>query len=368
MRHLIIGGGIAGTTAAEELRRFDADASIVLLSEEHHRLYSRVLLPHYIKGKVTRERVFLKKPEWYAEQRIEWYPGVMATAIDPKNRFVATSDGREYEYDKLLIATGGEVNTLSANDRDTCYFRTLDDADRLFERLNECPERATIIGGGFIALEFVNIFADRQIPAELHLRGESCFASVLDAGSAELIKQKAEADGIVFVPRSTLERPHGLLGVGIGIVPDLRLLRDAGLDTNKGVLTNEYLETSAVDVYAAGDIAEFFDPIVGRRVQAGNWMSAQTQGRVAAKAMVGERQPFRLVSSYATNCRGMEVVFVGDVNREAAEQIIIFGSLAEGGVMQHFLRGGKLVGATLVNRNHDRAAVTKMIQEQTPYV
>src|SRR6188474_1489970 len=103
MRVVIVGGGIAGTTAAEELRKLAPAAEITIVSEERHPVYSRVLLPHYLKGKVPRERVFLKKEEWYAEQKIEWLVGTRVDACDPKNAFVTLSDGRELPYDKLLI-------------------------------------------------------------------------------------------------------------------------------------------------------------------------------------------------------------------------------------------------------------------------
>ncbi len=367
MRYLIIGGGIAGTTAAEELRKIDAEASIILLSEEQHRVYSRVLLPHYVKGKIERERCFLKKPEWYADQKIDWLPGVVAESIDTQNRFVAASDGREYEYDKLLITTGGEVKTLEAHDRNVSYFRTLDDADHLLQLLGEGVKHADIIGGGFIALEYINIFADRKIKADLHLHGEHFFSAVLDADSSDLIAEKAQADHIKVHKHAKPEVFEGLVGVGIGIAPEVGFTKAAGIDVDGGIKTNEYLETNVVDVYAAGDVAEYFDVIAGRHLMSGNWMNAQMQGRHAAKVMSGTREPFRLVSSYATNCRGLEVIFVGDTNRLAAEEVRVVGSKKEGGVAQHFLRGGKLVGATLVGRNADRAQVTKAINDQIPY-
>src|SRR3989338_1276303 len=365
MRYVIVGGGIAGTTAAEELRKIDPNGSIVLISEELHRLYSRVLLKHYIKGKVPRERCFLKKETWYDEQNIEVHFGVSVVSLDVKNKFVATSDGREHEYDKLLIATGGEVKTLGEEDRTTCYFRTLDDADHLVQLFGEGIRHATIIGGGFISLEYVNMFADRGIPTDLHLRGDQLFASVLDAQSATLIQDRAEADGIRVYPRSAVTRGDGMTAVGIGIAPELGWIREAGVEVGVGVKTNAFLETNVEDVFSAGDITEFYDTIAERNVLVGNWMNAQIQGRTVAKTMAGERTAFELVSSYATNCRGMEVIFIGDVSRAAAEEVRVVGSKEEGGVAQHFLRGGRIVGASLVNRNADRAELTKLIREKT---
>jgi len=112
MHYVIIGGGIAGTTAAEELRKLDPDSDISLISEEFHALYSRVLLPHYIKGKIPRERVFLKKESWYQEQKIEWITGETIVHVDTKNKHVEFAGGGEMPYDKLLIASGSEVKLM----------------------------------------------------------------------------------------------------------------------------------------------------------------------------------------------------------------------------------------------------------------
>ncbi len=371
MRYLIIGGGIAGTSAAEELRKLDPESEITILSEEQHRLYSRVLLPHYIKAKVPRERVFLKKPEWYDEQKIDWLPGVIAESLDVKNKFVAASDGREYEYDKLLLVTGGEVKLVSGDARGVSYFRTLDDADHLLQLMNEYESgRVGIVGGGFIALEYINIFAERKLKADLFLRGETFFGRALDRDSSELIRRKAEADGITVHTKTTVESPEefALLGVGIGITPDLKWISEAGIEVGEGIKANEYLETNISDVFTAGDVAEFFDVIADRQLIVGNWMSATMQGRTVAKTMFGERTKFELVSSYATNCRGMEVIFIGDTDRAAAERVVVEGSDADGGVVQKFIRGGRMVGATLVNRNSERADLTRLIKEKIPYV
>lgn len=380
MRYVIVGGGIAGTTAAEELRRLSPDAEIVLVSEEHHPVYSRVLLPHYIKGKVPRERCFLKKETWYAEKNIEWLPGIFVTALDVKNRFVALSDNRELPYDKLLLATGGEVNMVLDEPRGISYFRTLDDADHMLQLIRELPAGATaaVYGGGFIACEYVNIFKHFEIPATVIHRGPHFWSKVLDAESGALITQKLAEGGFKVIPDAVVKAVEGeaevasittdrgsvpcnLVGVGIGITPDLSWIKTAGVEVGHGVRTNEYLETNVPDVYAVGDGAEFYDVTVGRQRIAGNWMNAQMQGRLVAKTMAGERTAFKLVSSYATNVLGLELIFIGDTDRTTADKVEVYGSAKEGGVAQRFYRGGKLVGATLVNRNADRASITKEI-------
>ena len=133
---LIVGGSAAGTTAAEVVRRTKPDASIAIVSEENHEQYSRVLLPHYIRHKVQREQVFLKKPQWYKEKNIELLKGVSVKSLKSQEHVVALSNGEEYKYGKLLITVGGDVVRLKFPGSDfenILYFRTIEDADRIIE-------------------------------------------------------------------------------------------------------------------------------------------------------------------------------------------------------------------------------------------
>ncbi len=383
MRYVIIGGGIAGTTAAEELRKLDSASEIVIVGEEQHPIYSRVLLPHYVKGKIPRERVFLKKESWYEDQKIEWLRGVRVEAIDPKNGQVALSDGRELPYDKLLLATGGEIKIIPADLRGVSYFRTLDDADHILQLLRELPAGAhgCVFGGSFIACEFINIFARFGIPMTVAHRGPHFWPRIFDAETGRLVHDRLRAGGVEILAEAEFVELKGkkglegcltsrgeiscqMLGIGVGITRDLSLAKEAGIETASGILANEYLETNVSNIFTAGDVAEFQDVVVNRRVHIGNWMNAMAQGRAVAKSMAGKRTEFRLTSSYATNILGLEIIFVGDTHRDSSDEIIVKGSAAAGGVTQLFLRAGKLVGATIVGRNADRAPITKCISEQ----
>lgn len=402
MRLVIIGGGITGTTAAEEVRKLDPEAEITILSEEFHPLYSRVLLPHYVNGKVSRERVFLKKPEWYSEKNIDWQPGVVVKAIDTNNKFVHTSEDREIEYDKLLIATGSDVRTIGDDMREVSYWRTLDDTDHLMELLNgrNPDDRAVVFGSGFIACEYINTFAHYRIPTTVISRGPWFWSKIISKESGTLINAHLAARGVVLYPNSptpsispsekggvriTLRSdstrspllPEGgpgevgggisldacLIGIGVGMQPELSLMRDAGIEVNEGVKTNEYLETNVPDVYAAGDVAEFMDVTTGRERVAGNHMNAQMQGRAVAKTICGEKTRFELVSSQAINVLDLEIIFIGDTDRNAADSVEVQGSAREGAVSERFIRGGKLVGAVLINKNTERAAMTAEIRQ-----
>lgn len=381
---IILGGGIAGTTAADELRKLNADVSITIIEQEHHPLYSRVILPHYVRGKIQREKVFLKTWEWYAEKNIEIMAGVRAEAIDIPNRFVRTSEGRELPFDALILAGGGELNVVGGEPRGVSYFRGVDDADEMIGLIRETlmrPEgdrRGIVYGGGFIALEYINIFQHFGISCDVVVRGNGFWSSLLSKHSQSVLAKKAIECGIglhcnepelnILGDRevagvklsSGTDLPCSILGVGIGMHPDQSFYRDNGIEIDRGIIVNEYLETAHPMVYAIGDTAEFIDTVVDRRVVYGNWMNAQTQGRVVAKTIMGERTLFSLVSSYSTNLLGLQMVFIGDVDKKSADEIRQTAA-TDATSAEEFYRAGKLVGAVLIGDVSGRATITKRI-------
>lgn len=381
---LIIGGGIAGTTAAEEIRKRDASAHITILSEEQHVLYSRVLLPHYVKDKIIRDKVFLRTGAWYLEKNIELMFGVRALEIDTKNQFVRTSEDRELPFDKLLLTTGGEISLFQDDVRGISYLHTLDDADHLKALVGEVrtlkpdERQAAVYGGGFIACEYANVFKHFEIPFCIIMRGSGFWSRLLSEHSQKVIRNFLDKQGVPVYTNEPMpellgeddlrglklksggEIPARILGVGIGMKTESSLITDAGIPMNHGILANEYLETAIPNVYTAGDVAEFADTMVKRQVQYSNWMNAQMQGRVVGATMAGERTAFKLVSSYATNLLGLHMVFLGDVNREQADEIRV-GLATDDASQELFFRNGVLVGAVLIGDISPRATLTQAI-------
>ena len=390
-KYLIIGGGVAGTTAAETLRQGDQDGSIAIVSDEP-RFYSRIMLskPNFFLEKIAFDAIWLKQKEWYKETRVQFIEGVLAKKLSPADKTVELSDSRILRYDKLLLATGGEARPWplpGADKKGICYVRDLNEAKTLIENV-KTAKQAIAVGSGFVSFEMCEMMRLAGLQVTLVMREPYYWHPLLDEESAKMIEASLEKGGVKILRNSEVaeiiggERIEGvvlkdgtkidcqLAVIGIGLICHLDWLKDAGLETDKGILANEYLETNIEDVYTAGDAAEFNDLVLGERVQLGNWVNAQMQGRVAANNMLAaagiagkERQPFRMVSFYTCAGFGLNIAMSGDVRVKSDSQVIKRGSPE----MNSFARivvdaNGEIVGATFLNRTQDMGPINKLIE------
>lgn len=391
---LIIGGSAAGTTAAEVIRSLKPEASVTIISDEDHEEYSRVLLPHYIRRKVLREQVFLKKPEWYREKKIELVKGVKAVGLESKSQRVKVSSGEVYQYKKLLIAIGGKVipfNAPGSNLANILYMRTIEDADKIITAARN-TKAGVIIGGGFIGLEFASCFKLNGVESVTILVMEPYFwFGKLDEDSSRVLTTTLTKNGIkvltgeevisfepigVLHPKKAVGAvktksgknfPAQVVGIGVGIKSDLEWLEDSGLKINHGVLTNEYLETNLPDVYAAGDCAEFADVIFERQHIIGNWANATSQGNAVGKNMAATPcVPFETASSYSINFFDGSCTFIGVTDREYADEVVSRGSIESGKMTQIYIKtiGGvmRIVGATVINNTSEVSPLTVAVK------
>lgn len=384
---LIVGGSAAGTTAADVLRNNNFTASITIVSDEPHGYYSRVLLPNYISGKIKREQVILKPPDWYKQKNIELILGSRAGKLDPKNQQVTLSSGEVIGYGKLLIAVGGKTIKMGVPGADlenVFYFKTIEDAERILAAAKRAKS-AVVIGGGFIGLELIGSFKANKIENVTALILEPyLWFGKLDEASALVLTATLERNGVKVYVEEETDRFEGegevsavisktgnsyeaqVVGIGIGIRPDIEWLGDSGLDLGRGIITNEYLETNLPDVYAAGDCAEFYDVIFKRRHVLGNWANAVSQGNSVARTMLGQKTVFETASSYTSNFFDGSCSFVGVTDATFADEIINRGSVESGRMTRIFIKtiGGvmRIVGATVINCAVDVAPLTAAIK------
>lgn len=387
--YLVIGGSAAGTTAADTIRRLAPDSSIAIVSEEDHEQYSRVLLPQYVSHKVRREQIFLKKPQWYTEKKIELVKGRRAASLDPKSHIVISDVGQQYKYGKLLIAIGGEVVKLvvaGAREANMIYLRTIEDAQRMIAVAGQ-SKRAVVVGGGLVSLDFAEGFAANGCRDISILAREPYFwANKLDEGSSKIMVDVLGRNGVkvlsgeeilrfeygTVLTKSSKRFPCDAVGVGIGIKPDLSWLLNSGLKIERGILTNEYLETSLADIYAAGDCAEFYDVIFKRSHLVGNWANATSQGLAVGKTMAGERTVYETASSYSDTFFEGAYSFIGVVEEDFADEVISRGSIEEGRRSRIFIKTidgvMRIVGATIINHPAEVGPLTMAVKNRVDIV
>jgi NADPH-dependent 2,4-dienoyl-CoA reductase/sulfur reductase-like enzyme len=366
---VIAGASLAGAKAAETLRDEGFDGDIVLLGSELERPYERPPLSKgYLLGKEERDSAYVHVGDWYAEHQVDLREGVTVTAIDRAGSTVATSGPAGTEtlrYDKLLLTTGASPRRLSfpGSDRDeVLYLRTIADSDRLHDAFRP-GTRVVVAGAGWIGLETTAAarLADCPVtvldpqPGALH----SQLGPELGATFADLHR----AHGVVFrfgeavaefrpgaiVTTGGAELPADVLVAGIGAAPNDALAADAGLEVSNGVLTDAALCTSDPNIFAAGDVANSFNPLLGTRVRVEHWANALNGGPAAARSMLGQpvsydRVPYFFSDQYdlGMECAGLpapgsydEVAYRGD--RERLEFIAFW------------LSGGAVVAGMNVN-------------------
>lgn len=330
-KYLIIGNGAAGTTAAEAIRKTDASGSITVLTEEEVPFYYRVRLNEYISGDITEEQLQAKKPEWYADKGIKLLTGVKVTGGDRKKKIVITSDGDEYSYDNLLIASGSKsfVPPIPGGEMTGVFtLRSLVDA-RNISAYAAHAANIVLIGGGLLGLEAGNAmrkigkkvcvveFFPRLLPRQLDQAGAEILQKMLgDMGfSFELGKVTKEIGGTGKVEQVTLESGQKILTemviISAGVRPSLELAKDMGLVCDKGIVVDDSLATSDSAIFAAGDVAEH------NKICYGIWPAATEQGRHAGANMAGGKSLYQgSVMANRLKVVGIDLASAGEIDAD----------------------------------------------------
>lgn len=300
-RYLIIGNGVAGTYAAENIRKRDEQGAIAILTEEDLPFYYRVRLPEYISGDVHEEDLVVRKASWYKERNIELRTKTRVVDADPGNRVVITEDNRKLEYGSLLLATGSRsfIPPISgAGKRGVFSLRSMQDARDIADWAKGVRE-VVLIGGGLLGLEAGNAirklgkrvmvveFFPRLLPRQLDVDGANRLQGIMEGMgfSFRLGARTREIAGEGQVSGVLLEGGERLAAemviISAGVRPNLDLADALGVDRDKGIKVDEHLRTNLEDIYAAGDVAEY------QGMPYGIWTAAMEQGKIAGSNMAG---------------------------------------------------------------------------------
>ena len=359
-RYLIIGNGAAGATAAEEIRAHDPRGGITIVGAEPYPMYSRPGLAYVIINEISDRQVIARRPEWYAQKKISVVHGT-AAKLDVIQRQVALADGRRLPYDKLLIATGARAVSLpypGAKLDGVVFLDTLDGTKELLRKVKRA-KRAVVVGGGITALEMAEGLAHHRLDTHYFVRKSTLWSTVFNDAESKLLEarmvehevkihfnteitevlgdKRGQVAGVKLTDGKVF--PCDLVGAGIGVKSQLDLVRDGPIKVDRAILVNEYLETSAPDVYAAGDCAQIWDRWTQTHTLDVLWPTAIASGRAAGANMTGERQPYLKGTPFnACLLFGLHITAIGQLGGARDE--------AEPEIFQHLSRGSSEVWAT----------------------
>jgi NADPH-dependent 2,4-dienoyl-CoA reductase/sulfur reductase-like enzyme/nitrite reductase/ring-hydroxylating ferredoxin subunit len=365
---VIVGGGAAGFAAAEMLRRQKYQGSIVMLSDDDAPPVDRPnLSKDYLAGNAPEEWVPLRGDDFYAEQRIDLRLKISVAGIDVQAREVALGDGGKLAYDHLLLATGAEPIRLPLPGADLPHVRTLRTlADcRAIIALAATAQRAVVMGASFIGLEAAAALRARGVEVHVVAPEKRPMERVLGAQMGDFVRDLHQEHGVIFHLEDTavsidarkVNLKSGgsieadLVVVGVGVRPRLALAERAGLLIDRGVTVNEYLETSAPCVYAAGDIARWPDPHSGAAIRVEHWVVAQRQGQTAALNMLGGRQKFDAVPYFWSQHYDVPINYIG--HAESWDEIAIDGDIAARDCVLRYRSNGRVLAVASIYRDAD---------------
>ena len=354
MSIVIVGGGLAGGTAATELREQGHTGPVVLVGAEEHAPYERPPLSKgYLLGNDPLDDAFVHPRDWYAEHDVDLRTGVEATAVDTRAQTVTLSTGETLDYEGLLLATGAEPRRLALTVEaglPTAYLRTIEDSNRLKEAFGR-GGRIAVVGAGWIGLE-----------AAAAAREAGCEVTVFETADLPLLRVLGPTVATAF---ADLHRSHGvdlrlgtsvtasdlqgadLVVAGIGVTPRVALAEAAGLAVDNGVLVDARLRTSVPSVLAVGDIANHDHPVLGRRIRVEHWDTAINQAKVAAHNLAGADEAYDALPYFFTDQYDLGMEYVG--NAGADDEVVVHGDLAGLVFRAFWLRNGKVVAAMHAN-------------------
>jgi NADPH-dependent 2,4-dienoyl-CoA reductase/sulfur reductase-like enzyme/nitrite reductase/ring-hydroxylating ferredoxin subunit len=378
-RIVIVGGGAAGFAAAEMLRREGFGGSVTMLSSDDDASYDRPnCSKDYLAGNAPEDWMPLRPAEYYKEQDIDVQLRTQVTSIDPKARQVTLATGGGLPFDKLLLATGAEPVRLDIPGADQPHvhvLRALADSRAIIARAKQA-QRAVVIGASFIGLEVAASLRARKIEVHVVAPERRPLERVLGREYGDFIRALHEEHSVVFhleeaasaIDAKSVKLKGGaslsadLVVVGIGVRPRIQLAESAGLAIDRGVAVNEYLETSAPGMFAAGDIARWRDPHSGENIRIEHWVVAERQGQTAALNMLGQQQRFREVPFFWSQHYDLPINYIG--HAEKWDKIDIEGDVKARDCLVRYRRDGRVLAVASIFRDLENLEAEATMEQQ----
>jgi NAD(P)H-nitrite reductase large subunit len=342
MRYIVIGAGVAGIAAIEGIRSLDKTGEITMISDDPHGYYSRPGLAYYLTGEINDRALYPRTQDDYQKLNFRYLKG-RVTNISTLENSLELQDNSRLKYDKLLIAVGASALPLKVRGAELDGVVKLDhmtDAKNIL-KLAKSGRTAVVVGGGITALELTEGLLARKMKVHYLLRGDRYWSNVLDPHESKLVEGRLRAHGAQIHYHAELKEIVGskncvsevhledgrtikcdMVAYAIGIRPRLELVQNTDLKLDRGILVNEHLQTSNPDIFAAGDVAQVYDPLSGQSILDSLWSPAREQGRIAGLNMAGRRTAYLKSAPYnVTRLAGLTTTIIGAVGHGRDEDL-----------------------------------------------
>ena len=336
MKYVVIGSGVAGIAAVEAIRSLDQTNSITMIGDDPHGFYSRPGLAYYLTGELHDKALFPRTADDYRQMNFQFIKGRVLN-IQRELQTLELNNKTEIPYDKLLIAVGAQATPLNvpgANLEGVLKLDHLDDAKHILKFARR-GKTAVVVGGGITALELVEGFVARDMQVHYLLRGDRYWSNVLDEQESKIVEHRLQEEGVTLHYQAEITEvtgksgkvngirlvngktlPCNLLAYAIGIQARIDLAKRSDLLVERGILVNEYLQTNDPDIYAAGDVAQVYDPMTGHSVMDSLWAPARQQGYMAGLNMAGQKTAYIKSPPFnVTRLAGLTTTIIGTVGR-----------------------------------------------------
>ena len=342
-RYVIVGTGVTGVAAISTLRTLERSAEISMIGDDPHGFYSRPGLAYYLTNELPEKQLTIFSKDDWKKLKIRYVRG-LATRLDPQKHQLEVGPASIIKYDRLLIATGSTAVLLNIPGANLLGVVKLDDFEdsRRIIALARRARTAVVVGGGIIAVELVEGLLARGLKVHYFLRGDRYWPNILDEAESRLLEHRLAEDGVILHFHTEAAEVLGkrgkvagirttkgetircqIVAVGIGVKPRMELAKAAGLATERGILTDETLQTNNPDIFAAGDVCEMRDPLSGKSFIDTLWHPAREKGKLAAHNMTGRRITYkRKVAVNVLRLAGVMTTIIGAVGSGVDDDLV----------------------------------------------
>ncbi|MFX0009801.1 MAG: NAD(P)/FAD-dependent oxidoreductase [Candidatus Hermodarchaeota archaeon] len=383
-RYIIIGGGPAGATAALEIRKLDHSGYIIVISNEDYQFYKRSKIINLVSESCTEDELFIKGKDIYDQNNIEFIKGYVKKVI-PKRNQLLLENGTSFHYDYLLIASGGSPIVLpwkGVNLEGIHTLYNLEDAKEVVKQVCNA-KRVVIVGGGSIAMKAIQNFKKIGLEVSIIEKASHLWPVGFDRKVARIVETKIKENGIQIYLNEEVVEFNGennklnsvtlksgkeitadLAVITIGMRPNINFLKDTGIKLDKGVLVDEYMNTNFSNIFAAGDVAQIYDPLYKTPILHPTWGNAKKQGKIAAKNMVDGAVKYQgAISIQTIKIFGFTAIAVGITHSKKNFDELSYVSFEKEMSRKFVLKNSHIMGILILGKDINKKSLKPILKK-----